>query len=117
MEVSLLWNHIGRVEFEPIAPSPPPPLNQPQPGSTPGSFNSILPEFRRIPAFDYFDLAGRIRVFRQVELTLLVENLLDKKPPLVGSGVGGTIFNNGNTFPTLYDAIGRAFTVGARVKF
>ena len=51
------------------------------------------------------------------ELGFLVENLFDEQPPLVGSGVGGTAFNSGNTFPTTYDVIGRNYTVSARVRF
>lgn len=38
-------------------------------------------------------------------------------PTAVGPGVGGTAFDSGNTFPQLYDPIGRSFTMGARVRF
>lgn len=51
------------------------------------------------------------------EITLAVDNLTDKKPRLVGSGVGGTAFNNGNTFPTVYDVVGRYYAMGVRLKF
>ncbi len=50
-------------------------------------------------------------------LTLTVDNLFDKKPPLVSNGVGGTAFNSGNTFPTVYDVLGRVYAIGARLKF
>jgi hypothetical protein len=43
--------------------------------------------------------------------------VLDKDPPAVGANVGGTSFNSGNTFPTIYDPIGRSFTMGVRLKF
>ena len=52
-----------------------------------------------------------------LEFTLTVDNLFDRQAPLLGSGVGGTAFNNGNTFPTVYDVIGRAFTMGAKLTF
>ncbi|MDO9364376.1 MAG: TonB-dependent receptor, partial [Sphingopyxis sp.] len=51
------------------------------------------------------------------ELTLTVMNLLDKDPPTVGSNIGSTTFNSGNTYPSTYDAIGRRYAVGARLKF
>jgi outer membrane receptor protein involved in Fe transport len=54
---------------------------------------------------------------KQLELSLTINNLFDKKPPLVGSGVGGTAYNSGNTFPTIYDPLGRSFTMGVRLKF
>ena len=123
VETTLLWNHMSAVNYEPIAPTPAPPLQQAQPGSTAAAFNGLCPNatcqsnFRHIPAYDYFDLGVRFDVSDRFEMGLLVENLLDKDPPLVGSGVGGTAFNNGNTFPTVYDAIGRTFTVSGRLKF
>jgi outer membrane receptor for ferrienterochelin and colicin len=48
-----------------------------------------------------------------------VTNVLDKDPPLAGtsSGVGPTSSNNGNTFPQLYDSLGRHFFVSLTAKF
>ncbi len=133
-DVSLLWTHISPVSLEPYLPTRLP-GNTPQPGgpnpNLTGSSSFVLngiqytnvptagvqPAFRRVKAYDYFDLALRIMPTEQFELSLTIDNLFDRDPPLVGSGVGGTSFNSGNTFPTLYDPIGRAFTVGARVKF
>jgi len=46
-----------------------------------------------------------------------VTNLLDKQPPLVGSTVGSTSYNSGNTYPSTYDALGRRFSIGARLHF
>jgi iron complex outermembrane recepter protein len=114
-DVSLLWSHINAVALEPAAPTPRPPLTTPQTGGPNPA--TVLDAFERIPSFDYFDLAARVRPTEELELSLTVDNLFDKKPPLVGSGVGGTAFNSGNTFPTLYDPIGRSFTIGARLKF
>ncbi|MBV8238273.1 MAG: TonB-dependent receptor, partial [Sphingomonas sp.] len=97
-DVSLLWTHVGSVSLEP-------------------GVTGIRPEFSRIPAYNYFDLATRVSPTENLELSLTVNNLFNKQPPLVGNGVGGTTFNGGNTFPTIYDVIGRSFTVGARLKF
>lgn len=117
VETTLLWNHLSAVNYEPIGPAPAPPLTQAQPGSTAAAFNGLVPAFRHIDAFDYFDLGVRFHVSEAFEMGLLVENLFDKQPPLVGSGVGGTAFNSGNTFPTVYDAVGRSFTVSGRLRF
>ncbi|KQN25821.1 TonB-dependent receptor [Sphingomonas sp. Leaf33] len=132
-DVSLLWTHLSAVRLERYLATAITPLSTPQPGgpnpALSGSATLVLngqtltvptagiqEAFRRIPAYNYFDLATRYSVGDNLEFTLTVDNLLDKDPPLVGSGVGGTSFNNGNTFPTTYDPIGRRFTVGVRLK-
>lgn len=114
-DLSFLWTHVSAVALEPPAPSPRPANNVPQTGGPNPA--TVLEGFRRIGSYDLFDLSARVMVTDHLELTLTVDNLFDRKPPLVGAGVGGTAFNSGNTFPTIYDAIGRAYTVGARFRF
>ena len=41
-----------------------------------------------------------------------VNNLFDKKPPVIGSAA-----EQANTLPSFYDVLGRDFFVSARVKF
>ena len=117
IETTFLWSHISAVDYEPIGPTPAPALAAAQPGSTAAAFNALVPAYRHIAAYNYFDLGVTFNVSEHYQMGILVQNLLDKKPPLVGSGVGGTAFNNGNTFPTVYDAIGRSYTVSGRIKF
>ncbi len=115
-DLSLLWTHIGSVGLEPFTPAAQrPALNVPQAGGPDPS--TILAPFRRIKAYNYFDLSLKTAIGDNVEMVFTIDNMFDKKAPLVGSGVGGTAFNNGNTFPTIYDVIGRSFTVGGRLKF
>ncbi|URW76932.1 TonB-dependent receptor [Sphingomonas donggukensis] len=115
-DVSLLWNHISKVRLEDIRPASLG-LNDPGPGNTATAYNGILPQFRQVKSYDYFDLNVRFDVSDEFEFGLLVENLFDKKPPLLGNGVAGTAFNNGNTMPTIYDVIGRAYTISGKLKF
>lgn len=132
--VSVLWSHLSAVSLEPYNATAITPLTTPQPGgpnpALTGTATVVLggvtytvptagiqPQFRSIAAHDYFDLAIRFDASENLQLTVTVDNLLDQGMPNVGSGVGGTSFNNGNTFPTLYDPIGRAYTVGVRLKF
>lgn len=114
-DISLLWNHVSSVAIEPFRATALQPVSTAQPGGP--NPTTLLDAYERIDAYDYFDLSLRFLPTEQFEMTLTVDNLFDKKPPLVGSGVGGTAFNSGNTFPTTYDAIGRAYTIGARLKF
>jgi len=115
LDASLLWTHYSGVALEPFLATALTPLITPQPGGPNPS--TVLDAYESIPAYDYFDLSLRYQLMEQVTLSLTVNNLLDKDPPAVGANVGGTAFNSGNTFPTVYDPIGRRYTMGVRLKF
>jgi outer membrane receptor protein involved in Fe transport len=83
----------------------------------PGTFNGATVNYNHIPAVSYFDFTTRFNVNEHFDLTLTVNNILDKKPPIVGNTAGSTSANSGNTFPALYDPLGRRITAGARIKF
>jgi outer membrane receptor protein involved in Fe transport len=73
-----------------------------------------------IDAFDYFDLAVNWNVREGISLHAGVNNVFDKDPPVVDSnvfGVSAPPFGNGNTYPGVYDALGRTIFVGATVKY
>ena len=61
----------------------------------------------------------------KIEVYANVNNAFDKDPPFIGSGINegavisATAGTNGATEinPYLYDAVGRAFTVGVRFQF
>jgi outer membrane receptor protein involved in Fe transport len=72
-----------------------------------------------IAAYDYIDLAGNWMVTDGVQLSLGVNNLFDKDPPLLASGgktVGPTLNLNGNTFDGIYDSLGRYLFVSITLK-
>jgi iron complex outermembrane recepter protein len=48
---------------------------------------------------------------------LTVNNALNTKPPLIGTGIGPGASNFGNTFPAVYDVIGRRYTLKATATF
>ena len=77
----------------------------------------VNPEFRRFGAAHYFDLTTRFNPTENFTLTLAVQNLLDRKPKVVGNTIGSTSYNSGNTYPSTYDALGRRYAVGATVRF
>lgn len=79
--------------------------------------NEIFPAFQNISAHNLFDLTGSWDVTDNVGLTLTINNLLDKDAPFVGNTVSTSAVNSGNTFPQVYDAIGRFYTLGVRVNF
>ena len=67
-----------------------------------------------LKAISYIDLSGIWNVTERVEVRAGINNLFDKAPPIVGNGAGPSINGNGNTFPGMYDALGRYwFLAGA----
>ena len=69
-----------------------------------------------IPAIAYTNLDFSLTKVAGGKATLFVNvsNLFDKQPPVINIAVPGSSFQ---TERTLYDVIGRAFTVGVRGKF
>jgi iron complex outermembrane recepter protein len=65
---------------------------------------------------NYFDLTLTARMQQRLNLRLGVNNIFDREPPLGGGNIPAG-FGNGNTFPQVYDALGRFFFAGATVDF
>ncbi|MDK2761844.1 MAG: TonB-dependent receptor [Sphingopyxis sp.] len=127
VDVSLLWRWQDSVRFEPaqlasdiqsaIDAGTSPTTGCPDPTGTDPNGCVVDPQFRKIKAANYFDLTGRFNVSDNLTVTLTVQNLLDRKPPIVGNTIGSTTFNSGNTFPSTYDALGRRYAIAAKLKF
>jgi iron complex outermembrane receptor protein len=110
VDLSLLWRHLSSMEVEPGVTA--------FEGTLPaGSLAGEEVNFGRIKAYDIFDLSARVGVSDNFDITATMMNAFNRKPPIVGSTVGSTSFNSGNTYPSTYDALGRRFAVGARFKF
>jgi iron complex outermembrane receptor protein len=77
----------------------------------------FLPAYSSIDAYHYVDMNAAWRVHKNLRVTVSVNNLGNKKPPLIGSTIGTTGTNSGNTFPQNYDAVGRYITFGASLTF
>ena len=69
---------------------------------------------RKLDAEHYFDLFGSWNVTEMANVRLGINNVLDNDPSITTS-VGTT--GNGNTYPQVYDALGRYLFAGATVKF
>ena len=104
-DTSFVWRHMSGMIQEPLNASPA------------GADNAFFPAYQSINQFNTFDLTGRFHILSMITLTMTVNNLFDKQPPIVGSTAGNTGFNSGNTFPSTYDALGRRYTMQVGVKF
>ena len=76
-----------------------------------GTDPALLPR-PYVGATSYFDLSLGLEVSEALSFNLGVNNLLDKKPPVIGSAA-----EQANTLPSFYDVLGRDFFVSARMKF
>ena len=71
----------------------------------------------RMPAVSYFDISTLFDIGEHYQLGMGVSNLFDKKPPLSASVQNGGNGEQSNTFPTVYDVLGRTLFANARLKF
>jgi len=78
---------------------------------------ATLPQFASIKAFNYVDLSFAWQATKNLRMSLAINNAGDLAPPILGANVGTTATNSGNTFPQWYDVVGRAYSLGATLKF
>jgi iron complex outermembrane receptor protein len=60
-----------------------------------------------IKAYNYLDLSAAVKLADRITFRVGVNNIFDKDPPLIGGSNLPPAFGNGNTFPQVYDALGR----------
>jgi len=79
--------------------------------------NNFVPADAEIAAQSYFDLTLTARIADKYNFRIGANNILDKDPPIVGGEVANAPFGNGNTYPQVYDALGRFVFAGVTVDF
>jgi outer membrane receptor protein involved in Fe transport len=79
---------------------------------------------KTIPSQNYLDLALTARIGDHYNFRLGVNNILDRDPPIVGANGSSAVINacpsvycSGNTFPNVYDALGRYIFAGVTLDF
>ena len=104
-ELSLNWRHIGRLKSEFTS-------------SNPNLFNpnNVFPVDSHISAYDYLDLDSGIDVTEHLKVRLGVNNLTDRKPPVIGFAANPLLVN-GNLAAGMYDALGRYLFAGLTARF
>jgi outer membrane receptor protein involved in Fe transport len=108
LAISLNWRRVGRTKLAALNPEF-------------GLLQDVSPLETKIASQDYFDLTALLSLQRRAIFRFGVRNIFDRKPPLVTSGnpacfsaIGGC---NGNTFPQLYDPLGRYVFVGVTMNW
>ncbi|SEN68531.1 TonB-dependent Receptor Plug Domain [Sphingomonas gellani] len=102
--LSASWRHLGSTRLSSLTDDP--------------FFNTNPPSVinRRIKTYNYLDLAGTVQVGEGFTLRAGVNNLFDKDPPAIAAGILSA-FGNGNTYPGVYDPLGRTIFAGATINF
>jgi iron complex outermembrane recepter protein len=101
VDLSLNWRHIDEVKNEGLS-------------SDPHLNITTDPLVSKLKAIDYFDIAASYKATKNITLSAAVNNILDTDPPLRNNGAG---FVNGNTYPVVYDALGRRVSLTLNAKF
>jgi len=104
LDVGLRWRHFGNTEIDTASPAPL--LN--------GSFHT---DSQYTGTRDYLDLNASYMVARGVLVMLGVNNVTDKDPPILANSSLPPPFFNGNTYPQVYDTLGRYMFVNVKLDF
>ncbi len=104
------WRHFGDVSLDTFDPNPQlfvPPL-------TP---SASYASDRFHDAQNYFDIAASWAAWDNITFRAGVNNILDRDPPINGQGTCPTGPCSGNTWPQIYDALGRYVFFGVSADF
>ena len=103
IDLSLAWRFFTSAKLESLSENP---LLAAPAGATIAN-GGISNTDSHIPSYSFFDLTGSMKVSDKVSVRLGVNNILDKSPPVIGSNNLPSTSGNGNTFPQVYDSLGR----------
>ncbi|MDB5481375.1 MAG: TonB-dependent receptor [Caulobacteraceae bacterium] len=107
---SLQWRYIGPVGLDYLSSNPL--IGKP--------ITDTIPNEGRVHAYNYFDLAFTYKVRDNLTLRAGCNNLFDIDPPIVDANnlvISGPPYGNANTFPGVYDSVGRNIFVGLTANF
>ncbi len=95
IEASLAWRYLGSVDAD--------------------EASGAAAAEQTLSSYSYIDLAATVPV-GNLSFRFGMNNLLDKDPPVIGDALPG-IQGNGNTFPQIYDTLGRYIFLGVSADF
>jgi outer membrane receptor protein involved in Fe transport len=104
-DLSLQWRYVGGVKLD---------FQESNPLFANGY---VDPADGHLAGVSYLDLSGNWRIKDGFTVRAGINNLADKDPPLVGTVACAAATCNGNTYPGVYDALGRTIFLGLTAKF
>jgi outer membrane receptor protein involved in Fe transport len=106
LSVSAQWRYFSKVTSDAFDPNP----------QLANASRALRTNERELEAQNYIDLTANFTVHNNLNFRVGVNNVFDKDPPLTGTNCP-SVFCNGNTFPQVYDALGRYVFVGLSADF
>jgi iron complex outermembrane recepter protein len=99
LDLSLQWRYLAHVNAD---------INSANPILGGGCCTSID---AKIPSYSYFDLAAAWHIRDNVTLRAGINNILDKDPPVLDTIFLGLAYSPTNSWPALYDPLGRTIFI------
>ncbi|MDP9088681.1 MAG: TonB-dependent receptor [Pseudomonadota bacterium] len=104
LDFSMQWRHINSVIADTESP------------------NALLSgatryEDTKLGSRDYLDLSASYQFYKGMSVRVGVNNVLDKDPPILAGGDFSNAFVNGNTYPQVYDTLGRYMFLNVTANF
>lgn len=107
LEVSGTWRHTNHVKSEFLSGN-----------ELLGKASQSYSDETALASRDYFDLNLSYPLTKQIQLSGGINNLFDKDPPIVSTkstAAAGLV--NGNTYPQVYDSLGRFIYINMTARF
>jgi iron complex outermembrane recepter protein len=104
LDFSMQWRHINEVIADTESPNP-------------LLAGPTRYEDTKLGSRDYLDLTAAWQFAKGMTLRLGVNNVLDKDPPILAGGDFSSAFVNGNTYPQVYDTLGRYLFLNITADF
>lgn len=105
-DMAVTWRYMGKVSLQNTSDNPL--LNN--------DGKAVTRDVERtLAAQNYVDVSGNWQVTKGLTLSGGINNLFDKDPPITSQLATGQ--GNGNTYPSVYDALGRKVFLSATYKF
>jgi outer membrane receptor protein involved in Fe transport len=104
LDFTVRWRHFGNTEIDSASPSP-------------LLASSFQKDIQWTGSRDYLDLVASYELVKGVHMLVGVNNVLDKDPPILPSTSLPAPFFNGNTYPQVYDTLGRYIFMNLKADF
>lgn len=107
LDLTMTWRFIDSVELDSASDNP-------------QLAGAVFPTEAKLDAMNYLDLAAAYSIpseLAAMTFRLGVNNLTDEDPPIVGQSSCPSTFCNGNTFPQVYDTLGRTVFLNVTADF
>jgi outer membrane receptor protein involved in Fe transport len=113
LDLTASWRYFSAMKLDSTSPQ----ANLAAPAGETVANGFISSSDARISAYNYLDLSAAVKVADKITFRVGVNNVFDKDPPIIGGTNLPGVAGNGNTFPQVYDALGRFIFGQLTVQF